>query len=77
MDNGIKLSSKEVVQEHNDNVLEGENSIEVVRKTPSTGGQQENRKTGASTTKESKGRGKHKVKKPKVTFTQLLEKIRR
>ena len=40
--NGIKLSSKEVVQEHNDNILEGENSIEATMETPRTGGQQAN-----------------------------------
>ena len=71
-DIGIKLSSKEVVQEHNDNILDGENSIKVAMKTPSTRGQQENPKIDAS-----KGRGKHKGKKPTVTFAQLLENIRR
>jgi hypothetical protein len=68
-DNGINLSSKEVVQEHNHNILDGENSTKVTMKTPSTGGQQENPKIDAS-----KGRGKHKGKKPKVTFAQLLQK---
>jgi hypothetical protein len=37
-DNGTKLSSKKVVQENNDNILEGENVIKVAMKTPSTGG---------------------------------------
>ena len=45
---GIKLSSKEVVQGRNDNILEGENSIKVAMKTPSTGGQQDNLKIDAS-----------------------------
>ena len=35
---GIKLSSKEVVEEHNEHNLEGENSIEATMKTPRTGG---------------------------------------
>ena len=74
---GSSFPSKEVVQEHNENILEGGNSIKVAQKTLCTGGQQENPKIGASTTKESKGRGKHKGKKPKVTFAQLLKNIRR
>ena len=52
-DNGIKLSSKEVVQEHNDNILEGENSIKVAMKTPRTGG----------ATRKSKDRCKHNQRK--------------
>ena len=35
---GIKLSSKEVVQEHNENILEGMSSIEDTMKTPRTRG---------------------------------------
>ena len=35
---GIKFSSKEVVQEHNENILEGMSSIEDTMKTPRTGG---------------------------------------
>ena len=35
---GIKLSRKEVVEEHNEHNLEGENSIEATMKTPRTGG---------------------------------------
>ena len=35
---GIKLSSKEVVEEHNEHNLEGENSIEAIMETPMTGG---------------------------------------
>ena len=70
-------SSKQVVEEHNEHNLEGENSIEVTMETPRIGGQQENPKIGASTTKENKGRRKHKGKKPKVTFAQLLEKYQK
>ena len=46
-------------------------------KTPSTGGQHENPKIDACKIKESKGRGKHKSKKPKVSFAQLLEKYQK
>ena len=74
---GIKLSSKQVIHEHNDDILEGNGSIKVTVKTPSTGGQQENPMIDASTTKESKGRSKRKGKKPKVTFVQLLEKYQK
>ena len=74
---GIKLSSKQVFEEHNEHNLEGENSIEVTMKKLRTGGQQENPKIGASTTKESKGRGKYKGKKSKVTSAQLLEKYQK
>ena len=35
---GIKLSSKESVEEHNEHKLEGENSIEATMKTPRIGG---------------------------------------
>ena len=35
---GIKLSRKEVVEEHNEHNLEGESSIEATMKTPRTGG---------------------------------------
>ena len=35
---GIKLSSKEVVEVHNKDNLEGENSIEATMETPKTGG---------------------------------------
>ena len=74
---GIKLSSKEVVQEHNDNILEGKNSIKVALKMPSTGRQQENPKIDASQDKGDKGRNKHKCKKSKVTFAQLLDKYQK
>jgi hypothetical protein len=75
--NGIELSSTQIIHEHNDDILEGENSIKVTVNTPSTGGQQTNSKIDASTTKENKGRDKRKGKKPKVTFAQLLEKYQK
>jgi hypothetical protein len=65
---GIKLSSKQVVEEHNELNLESENSIDATMKTPTTGGQQENPKIDASQAKGDKGRNKHKRKKFKVTF---------
>ena len=71
---GIKLSSKEVVQEHNENILEGMSSIKDTMKTPRTGGQQSNPKIDASKNKGDKGHNKHKHKKSKVTFAQLLDK---
>ena len=74
---GIKLSSKEVVQEHNENILEGTSPIEDTMKTPRTGGQQSNPKTDASKTKGDKGHNKHKHKKSKVTFAQLLDKYQK
>ena len=52
---GIKVSSKEVVEEHNEHNLEGKNSIEATMETPRTGGQQANPMIGASTTKGNKG----------------------
>ena len=36
---GIKLSSTQIIHEHNDDILEGEGSVKVTMKTPSTGGQ--------------------------------------
>ena len=71
---GIKLSSKKVVQEHNENILEGMSSIEDTMKTPRTGGQQSNPEIDTSKTKGDKGRNKHKCKKSKVTFAQLSDK---
>ena len=70
---GIKLSSKQVAEGHNEHNLEGK-SIKATMEIPSNRGQQANPKIGARTTKENKGRRKHKGKKPKVTFAQLLEK---
>jgi hypothetical protein len=55
MDDGIKLSSKKVFQQHNEDILEGKNSIKATMKTPSTRGQQENPKINASKPKENKG----------------------
>ena len=52
---GIKLSSKEVVEEHNEHNLEGENSIEATMETPRTGGQQANPMIDESKPKEKKG----------------------
>lgn len=74
---GIKLSSKEVVQEHNENILEGMSSIEDTMKTPGTGGQQSSPKIDGSKIKEDKGCNKHKHKKSKVTFALLLDKYRK
>ena len=65
---GVKLSSKEVVEEHNEHNFEGENSIEATTETPRTGGQQANPMIGASTTKRNKGRNKRKCKRSKITF---------
>jgi len=74
---GIKLSSAKIIHEHNDDILEGNGSIKVTVKTSSTGGQHESPKIDACKIKESKGQGKHKNKKPKVTFAQLLEKYQK
>ena len=52
---GIKLSSKEVVEEHNEHNLEGKNSIEATMETPRTGGQQANPMIDESKPKEKKG----------------------
>ena len=41
-DDGIKPTSNEIVQEHNEDILEGEGSIKASPRTLSTGGQQEN-----------------------------------
>src|ERR1041385_6311127 len=60
---GIKLSRTQIIPERNDDILEGENSVKVTMKTPSTGGQQANPKIDARKTKESKGRDKHKGEK--------------
>lgn len=39
---GINLSCKEVVEEHNEHNLKGENSMEATMETPRTGRQQAN-----------------------------------
>ena len=60
---GVKLSSKEVVEEHNEHNFEGENSIEAASEMPRTGGgQQENSMIDKSKPKENKGRNKRKCK---------------
>ena len=76
-DDGVKSSSKDILKKCIKYNLEDRNSIKATMITSSTGGQQENSKTGARTTKESKCHGKHKSKKPKVTFAQLLEKYQK
>lgn len=74
---GIKLSSKEVVEEHNEHNLKGENSIEFTMETPRTGGQQENPMIDESKPKENKGRNKRKCKRSKITFAELLDKYQK
>ena len=76
-DNGIKLSSEEIIEEHVEDILEAGCSIEATPRTSSTGGQQENSKIDACRTKKTKGRNQHKGKKSKVTFTELLEKYKK
>ena len=73
-DDEVKTSSKDMVKKCINNSLEHGNSIKARMATSSTGGQRENSKTDARTTKQSKGNAKHKGKRPKVTFAQLLEK---
>ena len=51
---GIKLSCKEVVEEHNEHNLEGKNSIEATMEMPRTGGQQANSMIDESKPKENK-----------------------
>ena len=74
---GIKLSSKEVVEEHNEHNLEGKNSIEATMETPRTGGQQANPMIDESKPKENKGRNKRKCKRSKITFAELLDKYQK
>jgi hypothetical protein len=74
---GIMLSSKQIIHEHNVDILECENSIKVKMKTPRTRGQQANPELDASKLKENKGRNKHERKKSKVTFAQLLDKYQK
>jgi len=50
-DDGIKPTSKDIVHEHNEDILEGESSIEATTKTSSTWGQQENSKIDGCKTK--------------------------
>ena len=51
---GIKVSSKEFVEEHNEHNLEGENSIKATMETPRTGGQQANPMIDESKPKKTK-----------------------
>ena len=60
---GIKLSNKEVVEEHNGHNLEGENSIEATMETSRTVGRQENPMINESKPKEIKGRNKRNCKR--------------
>ena len=76
-DNGIKLSSEEIMEEHVEDILEAGCSIEATPRTSSTGGQQQNSKINGCKTKHDKGRDKHKGKKTKVTFAELLEKYKK
>ena len=71
---GIKLSSKEVVEDHNEHELEGENSIKATMDTPRTRGQQANPTINESKPKENKGRNKRTYKRSKITFAELLDK---
>ena len=73
----IELSSTPTICENDDDILEGEGSVKVTMKTPSTGGQQANPMIDDTIVKESKGRSKRKSRKPKVTFAQLLEKYQK
>ena len=74
---GIKLSSKEVLEEHNEHNLEGENSINATMKMPRTRGQQENPMINENKPKENKGRNKHKCKRSKINFAELLDKYQK
>ena len=51
---GIKLSSKEVVEEHNEHNLEGKNSIEATMETLRTGGRKQIQRSVQAQTKETK-----------------------
>lgn len=70
---GAKSSSEKI---YRINHLEGGESIKAAPMISSTGGQQTNTKTDTPKTKD-KGRNKHKGKKAKVTFEQLLEKYQK
>jgi hypothetical protein len=73
-DDGIESSGIEIIHEETEYVLEGKHSIDATTKTTSTRGQQENSKIDACQTRQYKGRNKHKGKRSKVTFKELLEK---
>jgi len=76
-DDGIKSSSKEIVQEHIEDNLEDGCSIKATPKTSSTGGQQRNSMTDACKTKENKGHDKHKGKNRKSLSHTYWKNIRR
>ena len=67
-------SSEKITQVSN---LEDGRFISVMTSTPSTGGQQGNPKIGVCNAKMDKSSGKHKRRKSKVTFAQLLEKYQK
>ena len=73
---GIK-PTREIFQEHIEDILEGKGYTKASPRTSSTEGQQEYLKIDACKIKKDKGRNKYKGKKPKVTFTQLLEKYQK
>jgi hypothetical protein len=50
-DGGIKPKSKDIIQEHVEDNLEGGHSTEATTKTASTGGQQQNSESDACQTK--------------------------
>ena len=66
--------SKKITQVNN---LEDRQSISVMTSMSSTGGQQENPKIDPGNAKKDKVNGKHKRRKSKVTFAQLLEKYQK
>ena len=74
-DDGVRSSSKDIVKKCIKNNLEDGNSIKDTMITSSTGGKQENSKTGARTTKESKCHGKHKSKKTESHFCAVIRKV--
>jgi hypothetical protein len=75
-EDGLKPSSetRDIAEVHVEDILVGEKSIQVASETSSTGGQQGDAKIDACKIKEDKGHDKHKGKKSKVTFEQLLAK---
>ena len=76
-DGGIESLRKEVIHGHMKDILEGGNSIDDTPMTSSPGGQQGDWKIDACKIKKNKGGYKHKGKKSKVTFTELLEKYQK
>ena len=70
---GIKLSSKEIVQVCNEDIFKGGNSIKATMKTPSIGGSKKIQRLIHANPK-NKGQNKHQGKKSNITFTELLDK---